>query len=88
MLFPSQTKVAGETKEPFVTHGEGSDCIMSKFPPLLTFPHGNGASNKLYTEDCRIYKYRAQKRRLDKEGETVKKSFFDTFNLAGHQLRN
>lgn len=68
MLFPSQAKEAGEIKEPFITQGEGSECIISKFSPLLAFPHGNAASDRLYTEDCRTYKYRAQKRRLDEEG--------------------
>lgn len=88
MLFPSQAKEAEEIKQPFITQGERSDCIISKFSPLLAFPYGNAASDKLYTEDCRNYKYRAQKRRLDEECETVQKSFFGTFDLAGHHLGN
>lgn len=50
----------------------GKEMIASfkSFAPLLTFPHGNAASKQLYTEDCRVYGYRAQKRRLNEEGET------------------
>lgn len=54
MLFPSETKVVGEIKKPFITQGEGSDFIISKFPPLPTFPCGNAVSNKLYTEDWNL----------------------------------
>lgn len=88
-LSQRRTKVAEETKEPSVAYGEGSDCIGSKASHLLTFPHGNTASKKLYTEDRRVYRYRAQKKKAWwRRWNTVQKRSCGVLDLDGHQIRN